>query len=125
MKTLVIEAPAKINLFLDVKGKRNDGYHELESIMHQINLVDRINIQVDDGITVKSSSPDIPDDEDNLAYQAARLILEKYGQGEGAAIFIEKNIPGFPSIKPNLRVSWLPAKRWLQPASPLPCIPTF
>jgi 4-diphosphocytidyl-2-C-methyl-D-erythritol kinase len=93
MKTLVIEAPAKINLFLDVKGKRNDGYHELESIMHQINLVDRINIQVDDGITVKSSSPDIPDDEDNLAYQAARLILEKYGQGEGAAIFIEKNIP--------------------------------
>ena len=93
MKTLVIEAPAKINLFLDVKGKRNDGYHELESIMHQINLVDRINIQVDDGITVKSSSPYIPDDAGNLAYQAARLILEKYGQGEGAAIFIEKNIP--------------------------------
>ena len=50
MKTLVIEAPAKINLFLDVKGKRNDGYHELESIRHQINLVDRINIQVDDGL---------------------------------------------------------------------------
>jgi 4-diphosphocytidyl-2-C-methyl-D-erythritol kinase len=58
MKTLVIEAPAKINLFLDVKGKRNDGYHELESIMHQINLVDRINIQVDDGITVKSPNGD-------------------------------------------------------------------
>jgi hypothetical protein len=74
MKTLVIEAPAKINLFLDVKGKRNDGYHELESIMHQINLVDRINIQVDDGITVKSSSPYIPDDAGNLAYQAARIF---------------------------------------------------
>lgn len=93
MKTLLIEAPAKINLLLDIKGKRSDGYHELESIMHQINLVDRIHIKGDDRITVKSNSTAIPGDSGNLAYQAAQLILQTYGHGEGAAIFIEKNIP--------------------------------
>ncbi len=92
-KTLMIEAPAKINLTLDVKGKRNDGYHELETVMHQIDLVDRIYIQPALNLSVKSNSPDIPDDSSNLAYQAARLILDNYGRGEGAAIFIEKNIP--------------------------------
>ena len=93
MKTLVIEAPAKINLLLDVKGKRSDGYHELESVMHQISLVDRIHMKRDYRITVKSNSSEIPTDSGNLAYQAAQLILQTHGEGEGAEIFIEKNIP--------------------------------
>ena len=42
MHTVTIEAPAKINLTLDVIGKRSDGYHELETVMHQVNLYDRI-----------------------------------------------------------------------------------
>lgn len=91
--SLIIEAPAKINLLLNVKGQRSDGYHELESVMHQINLVDRIHIKKDDRITVKSNSSQIPTGPDNLAYQAAELILHNYGRGEGAAIYIEKNIP--------------------------------
>ncbi|KUG05193.1 4-diphosphocytidyl-2-c-methyl-d-erythritol kinase [hydrocarbon metagenome] len=92
-RNIIIEAPAKINLTLDVKGKRSDGYHELETVMHQIDLVDRIHIQPDTSISVKSNSPDLPNDSSNLAYKAAQLILQTYGSGEGAAIFIEKNIP--------------------------------
>lgn len=94
IETMVIEAPAKINLMLDIKGKRSDGYHELETVMHQINLVDRVHIQRrPQGISLESNSREIPHDSSNLAYEAAQLILTTYGQGEGAAIFIEKNIP--------------------------------
>lgn len=92
-RRIVIEAPAKINLTLDVKSKRSDGYHELETVMHQIDLVDRIHIQPDSSISVKSNNLKIPNDSNNLAYKAAQLILQTYGRGEGAAIFIEKNIP--------------------------------
>lgn len=91
---LSIEAPAKINLTLDVIGKRDDGYHELETVMHQINLFDRITMEVwEQGIELSSSSNEIPGGEDNLAYKAALAILKKYGQGAGVKIFIEKNIP--------------------------------
>lgn len=91
---LSIEAPAKINLTLDVIGKRDDGYHELETVMHQINLFDRITMEVwEHGIELSSSSNEIPGGEDNLAYKAALAILKKYGQGAGVKIFIEKNIP--------------------------------
>ncbi len=92
-KTIVIEAPAKINLMLDIKGKRSDGYHELETLMHQIDLVDKIHIKKDSSISIKSNSLEIPNDSSNLAYKAAQLILRTYGRGEGAAIFIDKNIP--------------------------------
>ncbi len=94
IETMVIEAPAKINLMLDIKGRRSDGYHELETVMHQINLVDRVHIQRrPQGILLGSNSREIPHDSSNLAYKAAQLILATYGGGEGAAIFIEKNIP--------------------------------
>lgn len=96
MKTMaVIEAPAKINLTLGVIGKRSDGYHEIESIMHHINLLDKVHIKKISGkeIIIKSDSDLIPDNESNLAYQAAKLILEKFGQKEGVEIFIEKKIP--------------------------------
>lgn len=92
--TLIIEAPAKINLTLNIKNKRPDGYHELETVMHQIDLVDRIFIKPrKNGIKLSTDSRIIPDDEENLAYQAAAAILQTYGSGEGIDIFIEKNIP--------------------------------
>jgi len=91
---LIIEAPAKINLTLDIKGKRPDGYHELETVMHQIDLVDRICLTLTGtGIKVASNSGLIPDDERNLAYKAASLLKKKYGLKKGVEIFIEKNIP--------------------------------
>lgn len=91
---LTIEAPAKINLTLDVKGKRQDGYHELETVMHQVNLFDRITLEARaEGIELASDSSAIPVNQENLAYKAARLILQEYGTGAGVKIFIEKNIP--------------------------------
>ncbi|MDD2511023.1 MAG: 4-(cytidine 5'-diphospho)-2-C-methyl-D-erythritol kinase [Syntrophomonas sp.] len=96
-RSIVIEAPAKVNLTLDVKGKRSDGYHELETVMHQVNLLDIIEIaKAAGGIQIKSNSSLIPTNEENLAYQAADMILEKHARHahiEGVDIFIEKNIP--------------------------------
>lgn len=91
---LSIEAPAKINLTLDVIGKRDDGYHELETVMHQVNLFDRITLEaLEQGIELITSSSEIPAGEDNLAYKAALAILKPYGRGAGVKIHIEKNIP--------------------------------
>ena len=94
MQTVTIEAPAKINLTLDVKGKRSDGYHELETVMHQINLFDRITIEPrPSGIKIDTNSISIPHGQENLAYKAALVILQEYQPGAGVKIFIEKNIP--------------------------------
>lgn len=94
MQTVTIEAPAKINLTLDVKGKRSDGYHELETVMHQVNLVDRITLEPrSSGIEVATNSSSIPLGQDNLAYKAAMMILQECRSGAGVKIFIEKNIP--------------------------------
>ena len=91
---LELEAPAKINLTLNVTGKRADGYHELESVMQQISLRDKIFLQTGGvGIAVASSSNQIPDNEENLAFQAAHLLYSKYSIPFGLQIFIEKNIP--------------------------------
>lgn len=93
-REIIVEAPAKINLTLDILGKRADGYHELETVMHQISLADRIHLfPHQQGITLDTNSSDIPHDENNLAYQAAKLAMENYGGREGIGIFIEKNIP--------------------------------
>jgi 4-diphosphocytidyl-2-C-methyl-D-erythritol kinase len=89
-----LEAPAKVNLTLDILSKRTDGYHELVTVMHQIDLADRICLEkggID--IRVSSNSSQIPDNEENLAYKAARLMYEKFGLREGLQIYIEKNIP--------------------------------
>lgn len=91
---IIIEAPAKINLTLDIKGKRKDNYHELETIMHQVNLLDRIHLsRGGEGIQVTSNNPVIPGGKENLAYRAAELMYISFGIKEGIKIFIEKNIP--------------------------------
>lgn len=92
--TCSLMAPAKVNLTLDILGKRTDGYHELVTVMHQIDLADRIYLEKDGiDIRVSSNSSQIPDNEDNLAYKAARLMYEKFELREGLQIYIEKNIP--------------------------------
>lgn len=91
---LVIAAPAKINLTLNVLGKRADGYHELETVMQQISLADKIYLQTGgEGIRVTSNCPGLPDNQDNLAWQAAQLLTAKFSLPAGLHIFIEKNIP--------------------------------
>lgn len=89
-----IKAYAKINLSLDIVGKRNDGYHLLEMIMQTIDLYDEITVEKSEkDIKIKCNKPYVPTDERNLAYKAAKMFIEKYNINSGVDIFIKKNIP--------------------------------
>ncbi|RHW31800.1 4-(cytidine 5'-diphospho)-2-C-methyl-D-erythritol kinase [Neobacillus notoginsengisoli] len=92
---LLVKAPAKINLSLDVLHKRPDGYHEVEMIMTTIDLADRLELShSDDGqIRIVSQNRYVPDDQRNLAYQAAQLLKDRFQVKEGVTIAIEKTIP--------------------------------
>ena len=89
------KAPAKINLALDVLFKRPDQYHEVEMIMTTVDLADRIEIEEkkQNSITIFSHNRYVPDDDRNLAYQAAALLKERFDIKQGVSIKIEKNIP--------------------------------
>ena len=94
IRSLRIFAPAKINLFLQIVGKRQDGYHDLASLMCCINLYDEIDIRVGNQETsIVCEHPDVPRDESNLAHRAATLFLEKLETSQGAEIIIKKRIP--------------------------------
>lgn len=90
-----VKAPAKINLTLDVLHKRPDGYHEVEMIMTTVDLADRIGLEVreDGAIHILSVDRFVPNDQRNLAYQAAKILKETYRVAKGVSITIEKNIP--------------------------------
>ncbi len=89
-----ILSPAKINLFLQVTGKRSDGYHELFSLMCCISLYDTISLQFDtDEIKIESLHPDMPLDAGNLVYQAADLFFQTLKIKAGVRIGIDKQIP--------------------------------
>ncbi|MDO7908566.1 4-(cytidine 5'-diphospho)-2-C-methyl-D-erythritol kinase [Paenibacillus sp. JX-17] len=89
------KAPAKINLMLDVLHKRSDGYHEVEMIMTMVDLADRLEMSElpRDSIIISSQAGYIPLDEKNLAFQAARLIKERYNVRTGVYIHLDKKIP--------------------------------
>lgn len=89
------KAPAKINLSLDVLYKRQDGYHEVEMVMTMVDLADRIEMQElpRDTIIISSQAGYIPLDEKNLAFQAAKLIKERYDVKRGVYIHLDKKIP--------------------------------
>ncbi|GIN93504.1 4-diphosphocytidyl-2-C-methyl-D-erythritol kinase [Siminovitchia terrae] len=92
---LLVKAPAKINLSLDVLGKREDGYHEVEMVMTTIDLADRLELTEisEDYVGILSRNRFVPADERNLAYQAARLLKERYQINKGVEISINKIIP--------------------------------
>jgi 4-diphosphocytidyl-2-C-methyl-D-erythritol kinase len=89
------KAPAKINLLLDVLRKREDGYHEVEMIMTMVDLADRLEMSElpRDQIVLSSHAGFIPLDEKNLAFQAAKLLKERYNVKKGVYIHLDKNIP--------------------------------
>ena len=95
MNSIQLKSRAKINLSIDVLGKRKDGYHLVEMIMQTIDLYDIINIkEIDiDEININSNSSDIPLNKDNIVYKAAKLLKEEFNIKKGIDIFIEKNIP--------------------------------
>lgn len=90
---LKVEAHAKINLTLDVVGKRPDGYHELRTIMHEIPLCDELTLDFDaEGLSCTSNLPYIKNDS-NLALRAAVSFYERTGIDEGLRISVEKHTP--------------------------------
>ena len=96
MTTLYEGAYAKVNLTLDVLGKRADGYHDLKSVMQTISLRDDIEIDVGTGKPwqILCDKEDIPTDETNLAWKAAKIFCESIGiDPEGLEIRITKRIP--------------------------------
>ncbi len=95
MKTLRLEAPAKVNYRLDVLRKRPDGYHDLRMIMQRIDLCDAVDITVTDspGIRVTCGRAGVPDGPGNIAWRAADLLLQHSGTTAGIDIAITKRIP--------------------------------
>ncbi|HHY71580.1 MAG TPA: 4-(cytidine 5'-diphospho)-2-C-methyl-D-erythritol kinase [Thermoanaerobacterales bacterium] len=95
MQKLDIDARGKINLTLDVLCKRPDGYHEVEMIMQTIALKDIVSLKLTSQPSIKlnSNCPQLTRDEENLAYQAARLMMQQYRLDAGISITISKNIP--------------------------------
>ncbi len=87
-------SPAKVNLFLEVRGKRVDGYHDIRTLFERINLCDRIELSTARrGIRVQCDLKNIPTGPKNTAYRAASLLKERYGITEGVRIRIQKRIP--------------------------------
>lgn len=94
MNSLVLKSPAKINLGLKVLGKRPDGYHEIRTILQEIELHDLIYLRpVKTGIKLRCGDRHLPADERNLAFKAAHLVMEKTGFSGGIEIYLEKKIP--------------------------------
>ncbi|MFC5470399.1 4-(cytidine 5'-diphospho)-2-C-methyl-D-erythritol kinase [Cohnella suwonensis] len=95
MTKIYEKAPAKINLLLDVLRKREDGFHEVEMIMTMVDVADRLEMEElpRDQILLTSQVGFIPLDEKNLAFQAAKLLKERYGVKRGVYIHLDKQIP--------------------------------
>ena len=94
MKTIELFSHAKINLRLDVLRKRADGYHDIRTVFQKVSLGDELRIAISKrGIAVTCDHPQVPTNEDNLAYQAAQSMLNQYHIKDGVSIDIKKNIP--------------------------------
>lgn len=95
LKRVEIQAYAKVNLFLDITGKLANGYHGLNTVMQQIGICDKVIVSVSDGsgIAVSCDVANIPCDERNIAFKAAKAFLERTGVQANVSIDIEKKIP--------------------------------
>ncbi len=95
MDKITIKTYGKINLYLEVIKKREDGYHELQMVMQSIGLYDKVSVQdrEKDEILLYTNSSYIPTDEGNIAVQAAKLMKEAFQIDKGVEITIDKKIP--------------------------------
>lgn len=94
MKKIEIDSYSKINLTLNILAKRQDGYHNIETIMQSVNLADRIFIKEEkEGIRIKCNHPLVPVDTQSLTYRSAEKILNRYRITKGVKIEIDKKIP--------------------------------
>jgi 4-diphosphocytidyl-2-C-methyl-D-erythritol kinase len=89
----VLSAAAKVNLTLEVLGRRADGYHEIATVMQTVDLADRLTLEDADGLELRTSAPDVPTDATNLALRAAVALRDAAGVHRGVRIRLDKRIP--------------------------------
>ena len=92
-RRLVLSAAAKINLALEVLGRREDGYHEVATVMQAVDLSDRLVIEDAEVLELRVSAPDVPSDGSNLVARAARALREAASVSRGARFTLVKRIP--------------------------------
>ena len=92
---ITVDAPAKINLFLDIIGRLDNGYHSLFMVMQSVGLSDKITLEKTDKneILLSCSDSRLPSDESNIAYKAAKAFFDYTGVEPSVSIDIEKRIP--------------------------------
>ncbi|KUI40837.1 4-diphosphocytidyl-2C-methyl-D-erythritol kinase [Mycobacterium sp. GA-1199] len=94
--SVTVRVPGKVNLYLEVGDRRDDGYHELTTVFHAVSLLDEITVSNADMLSLELSgegAESLPADERNLAWQAAELMAEHVGRAPDVAISIDKSIP--------------------------------
>lgn len=93
--TLTLKALAKINLGLDVLGQRENGYHDVRMVMQTIYLYDNVTLTKtqEPGIRLETNLSYLPVDENNLAYKAAKILIDEFDIQEGVQINLDKHIP--------------------------------
>ncbi len=94
MSTVVRQSPCKVNLLLNILGKRADGFHELETVMQPVQFSDRLAVtKAAAGLTLSCNLPSLPVDSTNLVHKAATAFFEATKISDGVSIHLEKNIP--------------------------------
>jgi 4-diphosphocytidyl-2-C-methyl-D-erythritol kinase len=94
--SVTVRVPGKVNLYLGVGDRRDDGYHELTTVFHAVSLLDEVTVRNADVLSVEMAGEGVeslPADERNLAWRAAELMAEHVGRAPDVAISIEKSIP--------------------------------
>ena len=95
MNQIELKALAKINLGLDVLGRRENGYHDVRMVMQTIYLYDEVKLtkKKEPGIELTTNLGFLPTGDTNIAYKAAKLLIEEFGISEGVKIVLNKHIP--------------------------------
>ena len=95
MDKLELKALGKINLGLDVLGRRENGYHDVRMIMQTVGIFDRVDLiwKEEPGIQVETNLYYLPTNENNLVYKAAKLLMDEFQVQEGLLIRLRKFIP--------------------------------
>ena len=91
-----VRVPGKVNLYLEVGDRRDDGYHEVNTVFHAVSLLDEVTVSTADTLTLEvcgEGAASVPVDDRNLAWRAAELLAEHVGRAPDVAISIEKTIP--------------------------------
>ncbi len=92
-RELVLRTSAKVNLALEVLGKRGDGYHEISTVLQAVDLFDRLKMETADNLSLHTDDLALPTDDGNLVLRAARLLQKAAGTERGARLRLSKRIP--------------------------------